>query len=118
MVSIKQTPDGDIALENFTLHFLSGVESTVQRLKNKFALWKGDWFLNIDAGIPWIQEILGQRPQEQVVATIFRNVIANDPDIEELLSLNFEFDRSTRNLTIRFQAQRISGETINEEFVV
>lgn len=114
MVVFKQTPDGDIEVENFTLSFLGGIDATIQRIANKFALWRGDWFLNVDAGVPWIQEILGEKPQEQVVFTIIRNVIVSDPEIEELLSLNINFDRTLRELQIDFRARHFNGEIIEE----
>jgi len=106
--------NGQIETGNFDALFVSGDEATIQRLRQKFLLWVGEWFLNIDAGIPW-REILGEKPEPQVLSTIFRSVIADDPGVDEILEFELDFEGSTRKLKIKWRARLTSGEIAEDE---
>ena len=104
-----QVTNGDIQLANKDIAFVSGDDATVQRIKQKFRLWRGEWFLDTSAGVPWLRDVLGQRPREQVVSGILRTVVSEDPGVDELLALTAEFDGQSREFTVRWRARLTNG---------
>jgi len=111
-----QVANGDIQLSNKDLSFVSGDDATIQRIKQKFRLWRGEWFLDTSAGVPWLRDVLGQRPREQIVSGIMRSVVSEDPGVDELLELTVDFDGNTREFTINFRARLTGGTTVTEDF--
>ena len=60
--------DGDIRITGGDVATVSDARSTRQRLEQKFKLWRGEWFLDVNAGFPWFEEILGPRLPPQFLA--------------------------------------------------
>jgi hypothetical protein len=111
--------DGNgLAGENFDLVLIEGDDSTVQRLTQKFNLWLGEWFLNVGAGVPWRRDILGQKPNDTVVAGLIRDIIVNDPGISELIEATIDFAGSSRELEISFRARSALTENIIDSEVI
>jgi len=116
MIDYKIT-DGQLDNQNFDVLFVDGDDATIQRIRQKYLLWQGEWFLDTNAGVPWLQ-ILGQKPDPQLLTTLLRTVVADDPGISEIESFEFEYEGSTRKLKIIWQALSISGAVISDEVVV
>lgn len=94
--------------------FVTGNEATAQRLRQKFGLWRGEWFLDASAGVPWLQDVLGQRPRPEVLQAVVRGVVQDDPGIAALLSLDLEL-QDDRHLRISFRASATNGAVIEME---
>ena len=110
--------DGDIRISGGDVATVSGAQATRQRLEQKFKLWRGEWFLDVNAGFPWIEEILGQRPAPQVVRSLVFDVVQSDPGIRTVENLELEQDSPQRRLTIRFRARLTNGDTDDMEITV
>ena len=61
------------------------------------------WFLNLDRGIPYYQEILGQNFEDSEVRirNAFRDELLTVPDVIEILLLQLEYESPVRTLTVR-----------------
>lgn len=80
-----------------------------QRLKITLYTFLGEWFLDTDIGVPYFQQIFGKVRSKSTVDLIFQRIIANDPDVIEILS--FESDlATTRDYSMTFQV-RVSDNT-------
>ena len=54
------TPSGDMTFGQGSANYLIDSPAAVtQILKTQFSLWQSEWFLNLSAGIPYINEIAG-----------------------------------------------------------
>ena len=49
---------GDLVYGGFVDHTVENIDGLVQRIKIRLLVFLGEWFLNIDRGIPYFQEIL------------------------------------------------------------
>ena len=107
--------DGDVVIEGNDLAIITGSRATRQRIEQKFRLWRGEWFLNTAAGVPWLQQVLGQRPSQQVIFGIVRRVVADDPEVDEVLNIEVDYTGSERRLSISFRARLTDGSIINGE---
>lgn len=104
-----QLQGNDIVLSNGDTVFIDGAQATRQRLEQKLKLWRGEWYFNSQAGFPWLQEILGQRPRPEVVRSLVQQIIEGDPGVRALVSLNIE-TQPERGLHIEFEARLTNGE--------
>jgi hypothetical protein len=81
-LDIRLTPDGDLYEQNT---FVRGVEETIQSVVIRVYRHRGEWFLDPDVGIPYI-EWFG-----------FKQGITNDT-IEDLLRLEIEGVRNVADV--------------------
>lgn len=110
MIDFKLT-DGDITIEGNDFATVENDAATRQRLVQKLRLWRGEWFLNTDAGFPYLQQVLGQTPRPEVVSSLLRQLIQNDPGVESVQSLDLQYDDVRRELSARFRATLENGNT-------
>lgn len=102
---------GDLVLEGRNLR---RTDSTIQRLEQTLDLWRGDWFLNRDAGLPWLQDVLGRRPRPRVLGEIVRNVLMRDPDVENVEAIEADYTPS-RGGFLRFTVNLRDGSAEDME---
>jgi hypothetical protein len=110
MIDLKNDPDTwDLSIENGDLVLVDKSDCAAQHVAQRIKLFKGEWFLDLDAGIPWFQDILKKNPNPNLVDGILKNAIIESPDIVELLSFNLDYDTGTRELTVDFSARSVDG---------
>lgn len=79
-------------------------ESVAQRVYTRLQLLKGEWFLDIDAGVPYLSEILVKPAQLDLAESIIKAVILLTDGVKELTSFDLMFNRETRKLAIEASA--------------
>lgn len=82
-----------------------------QRLKITLYTFLGEWFLNLDTGMPYFQQILNKVRNKSTVDVIFQTVISKDPDVIEIISYESDMNSATRGFYMEF-AVRVSDGTI------
>lgn len=104
-------PDNDIVITD-DLQFVYGVEGVMQECRIVLQLFAGEWFLNLDAGIPYWQQILGQKPQRAIAAAqiAFRRELEAVAGVGSVIKLNVSYQAS-RRLRVEFQVRTTTGET-------
>ena len=114
MSDLRLTNEGDLDLSNGRLSLLTSQEETCkQRLYIKFNSYKGDWYLDINSGVPYFQEILRRGVNSKVVAdTTFKNIINSDPSIVRLNSFTSTLS-SSGVYSMAFSATTVFGEIVN-----
>jgi len=101
--------DGDLDISGGDLSLAEGIEAIGQHVNQRLRLFLGEWFLDINAGVPFFQNIFVKRPNFAVVEGIFRDQILSTAGILELNSFNFDYNNTTRSLSISFTARTING---------
>lgn len=86
------------------------VDVVTQRLKIKLYTFLGEWFLDTSTGIPYFQQIFGKVRSKATVDIIFQKVIADDPDVIEILVFESTVDSSLRGYSMNFTV-RVSDNT-------
>lgn len=92
--------DGDLV---FPLQFTTGIQAVAQGIRVRLQNFRNEWFLNLDDGVPWFEDILGQVYDRNKVRSIFRQVLINAPGVKSIDSLDLEFNGNTRALTITWR---------------
>ena len=98
----------DIKLYNGDLALTQPKEQSIQEIKIRLQLWRGEWFLDITAGLPYLTEILQKRVNIDTVAALFKNEILAADGVTEILEFSIEYT-SDRTMTISFKAASEEG---------
>jgi hypothetical protein len=87
-------------------------ESLQQRLFIKLNMFKNEWFLNTEFGVPYYQKILGQTSKLDVVNAILIDIITTTPDVASVDSFSSSLNAATREFTASFLVTSTSGNQI------
>ena len=90
----------DLAIENFDLQMTTDENAVAQRVKRTLLLFKGEYFLDAELGIPYFDEILGTKNSIDSIRSVFVSEISNVEGVQEINSFDIAFDNLSRVLTI------------------
>lgn len=113
----------DLAVDpQFGIQLVSGEQAVVQAVRFRLQLQLGEWFLNLDVGIPWYEEILGDASKTPGVEGRARAAVAaailDAPGVLEILRLEVSLDAPARTLRVAFQARCAFGSTTFTTLIV
>ncbi|MNF38537.1 hypothetical protein D3C85_736020 [compost metagenome] len=89
-----------------------------QRLKIKLQTFLGEWFLDLEIGIPYFQQILTKVRSKSVVDTIFQAAILEDEGVIEMISYTSTLDSATRGFDLSFVVRVASGDIVPIDFTL
>ena len=111
---------GDIAIESGDVVLIDGIEAIGQHIQMRLQMRRGDWFLDLREGVPWIQELFQKGVPITFIRGVIRDVIESTPGVEHVL--NMTTDVTNRILSVNAEVvleDRIRlGERIsNSEYI-
>lgn len=112
---------GDLDFSSGTLELVDGIDAVKQNLILRYSLFKGEWFLNPLAGVPYFQTILVKNPAMTVVRSILRKVADTTEGVSAVNNFQATLDGAIRKLSVAFQATYAGDGTIftfDEDFVL
>lgn len=80
-----------------------------QRLRITLYTFYGEWFLNTEIGVPYIQQIFTKVKKKSTIDLIFQGLIAADPGVIEILTFTSTVS-TDRGYTMTFQV-RVADNT-------
>lgn len=99
----REDADGDYTFgSGDDAWLINSPEAVAQAVKTRFALWRGQWFLDTSEGTPWGQSVLGRQSPESYNLAI-RQRILETRGVKSLLSFDTTVDTTTRR--VRFVAE-------------
>lgn len=110
------TVDFDLDVTNGNVTLVSDYDAIAQHLSIRLQTFLGEWFLDSQIGVPYFEEIFIKNPNKLVVETRFRQVIEGTPGIDSIVGFNYNFNGSTRALSVSFEAKLTTGSTESFEF--
>lgn len=100
MTDIK-TLDDDIFVDDHGMSFLvEGNEEVIQANHQHLGLFKGEWFLDMDDGMPYFQKILGKGHSQSEIEGILKAEILSIRGNLAVFSLVVTIDRNARTVAI------------------
>ncbi len=104
--------DNDIVITT-DLQFSRGLPAVVQSGRIALQMFQEEWFLDLDAGIPYWTKILGQKPNiaSEAARLAFRSTLEEIDSVLGVLQLDVEFDPVTRNMDINWRVRCEFGDT-------
>jgi len=97
------------------IQLVSSEAAVAQAVRFRRGLQRGEWFLNLDVGIRWYEEILGDASKTPGVEARARAAVAaailDTPAVVSITRLDVTLDAAARTLTVTFVAQCTFGTT-------
>lgn len=112
----REDADGDYTFGQGDDTFLiNSPECVAQAVSTRFELWRGQWFLDVTEGTPYIQSVLGKQRSDVYILAI-RERIQTTPGVLAILSFNTNNDGTTRRVTFSATIDTIYGQaTVTSE---
>lgn len=106
---------GDLVIEDGDFVWVTGLDAIEQDIRTALLMFMGEWFLDLTAGVPWHQSILGQKASNlPAIREIFRQQLLAIPGVLDVLSVEVTFAATTRRLTVSWQVSTDLGELTGE----
>jgi len=114
MTDIALDDSGDLIIENGQIPLLGTVqESTRQKLQISLSTISGEWFRDINFGVP--RELLFSKGTQGMLDAAVVEIIAGTDGIRTITEFESSLNAGTRVYTISFSAITDSGEVITLE---
>jgi hypothetical protein len=101
---------GDLALVAGDLVLVSGREAIAQSCRMRLRFFAGEWFADLDAGVPYFGAVLVKNPNPDQLRGIFRDVILGTDGVTDVPELGLVYDGTARSLSITFTASTDLGQ--------
>ena len=96
---------------NGELLVVDGLTALRQKVDQRLSLFKGTWIIDINAGVPYLQDILKKPVDPGLAASILGNEILKEDEVTSLGEVTTELDPETRVFTYTAQVYSIYSTT-------
>lgn len=107
--NLKLTDTDDLDVSTGNLQLVGGAASIPQDLRIRLKFFKGEWFLDRDAGVPFFQDVLVKNPDPNVLQSVFRKALLETPGVLAINDLSLTRDSVTRKLNVSFRVSTDAG---------
>lgn len=105
---LELNPDGQLRL-------VYDNEAIAQHVKQNLLFYRGEWFLDILAGVPWFQEVFVRPTNQVVIESVIKKAILDVVGVLELVSFNVEIDGKQRAINV---LEAVARSTLDEELEI
>lgn len=96
----RLSPSGDYTFGSGQLNFLINTPSAVgQVVQTSLKLWLGEFYLNVNAGMPYIEGVFGYHSQAEADATI-KAYIGQQQGVVSIANFESVINPNTRKYTV------------------
>jgi hypothetical protein len=110
MLYRAQSNTGDYTFGFGRACFLSGREAVAQAIKTKLKLFQGDFWEDTSDGLPFFQEIAGQK-DKATIDLLFQARVLQTPEVASIASFTSELG-ADRRYTATMTVTTNTGETV------
>lgn len=116
MRTLLMDGDGtDLAIQNYSLQIVDGVQAVRQAIQSRLRLFLGEWFLDTRRGIDYFNQILIKQPNRATVESTLKREILQVRGVEALESFELaDAGDEERTLLARFTV-RVAGQSESME---
>lgn len=111
------TGDMVLSADGSTFLFVSGVAYIAQLNRSRIGLYQGEYFPNVNEGMPWFQSVLVKGYNPNVIQGAFRARILGTTGMISVNSLTLTFDNSARSLSVSYVGQSAAG-LVTDQFLL
>lgn len=107
--------EGDLFIYNNNLVIVTGVDEVAQAIRCRLRMFRGEWFLDLREGVPYIQEVFrkvgGQRLP--ILKAMFRNIIVDTNGVESVREIDLvPSEDGSRHWLLSFIAVTTDGAVL------
>ena len=96
-------------LPRHTIWPIDGADKVAQQIKMTLLAFLTEWFLDVNFGVPYLEDIMIKNPRMTSVENIFRAKIMDVPNVLRITYFNMEWDRMRRTLAVEFHCNTLLG---------
>lgn len=96
------------------LVIIADTDDMIQHLRQRLQTFQGEWFLDLSAGVPWLQEILGKVQSITTVEVVLKEVIQGSPGVAELTAFSINENTGERTISVTFSVLLSAGGNLTE----
>ncbi len=85
------------------------LDAAAQDLSQALHTYYGEWFLDLDIGVPYFQQILVKNPDGDIVDGVLKAAIAARPGVISIIGFDLNYNGATRKLTLTCAVQYYNG---------
>lgn len=108
-MNLLLTEHSDLAIIDGGLQYVTGIDEIAQKTKDVLTRSEGDWFLDLDQGLPFFQEIFRKAQSLSYIENIYLDTIGSIPGIIDIVQFRIDFEPATRVADITFKATTSDG---------
>ena len=117
MIVRRLDNNGDMTFGQGLANFAVDAEAVAQNVRTRLLFVLGEWFLDLEEGVPYLQSIFTKPEQLSVVESVLKSRILETEDVTELNEFKLLFDSVERTVTINAKVRTIYGTTKNIRIV-
>lgn len=112
---------GDLHLDNGQLVLIGDPngnaddfkQAILQDCTSALQMFKGEWFLDLNEGVPYFEAIFVKNPTLETIKSIFRQVLLSRNHVKNIVSIDITIDKQTRTARVDFVATLTTGDTLD-----
>ncbi len=112
-MDLKLNNEHDIFITGQDLTLTEPDDDVIQRLDIRLQFFEEEWFLDITAGIPYLQTIFQKGTPLTTISSIFIQDINAADGVDEVLEFALDFQGDDRILTVTFKVQTVNNGIIS-----
>jgi len=101
--------DGQIVFDSSVLQYVDGSERVRQQLEVRLSIFRGEWFLDGEFGVPYLDSVIGKRITLNGALSAIRTEILAVEGVIKLNSFDYNLNRKKKLLSVEFEAQTDKG---------
>lgn len=116
--SFKSDERNDFIIKNGEFEIITDAEQTIQNIRERLLSYLGDYFLDLEHGVPYYQTIFTKPFNLTNVENIIKSKVLEDEDVTEFAQFTTTFDPERRSLSISMVVNTVYGSTVEVAFNV
>lgn len=87
--------------ENNNIALVQDARAVAQHIKQRLKMHRGEWDLDFEAGVPWLDELLGRQYDPALAEDVVKTCIVETHGVREITQFSVSFDVITRGVLPR-----------------
>lgn len=97
------SPTGDMTFGQGSANYLvDSPQAVAQIVQTTLKLWRGEWFLALNAGVPYMTQVVG-RVNSSVASMVLQDAVLAVPGVVNVGNVTVQLNNQTRQLSVTFQ---------------
>lgn len=119
MIGRALDSNNDLVVSGGRLAVVEDGAEAVQHVRSRLQFYLEEWFLDLNAGTPYFQNIFTKPANLANIESIFKSRILNTPEVLTLIEFSMDYEGgSSRKLTVNFTAETTYGTIDNEKVTI
>lgn len=90
----------DLFLDGDNLAMVEDAQAVGQHARQRLLTFEGEWFLDIEAGVSWLSDILGKGYNPALAEAVVKAELLNTDGVTSIETFSVSFNRNRRELVI------------------